>query len=160
MKLSQRRWLVRPGAALGLVGFRAAPTLFARAFRSTLGAADGRVLADRQVLDMLIEMTKEAVRSGTRGAVADFAIFGQPWSIDYAAVTAPTTVWAGTADRVVPLPVCEFLAQRIPGARLNVLPGAAHFWILEHAADVLAQMQVMLDSRKPSLNAPQPEPPP
>ncbi len=157
LKLSQRGWLVRPGAALGLAGFRAAPQLFARAFRSGLGSADSRILADKGVLDGLIEMTREAVRSGARGAVADFAIFGQPWSIDYAAITAPTTMWAGTADRVVPVPVCKFLARQIPACRLIVLPGAAHFWILEHAADVLARMRAMLDNEDTAQTKPVPE---
>jgi pimeloyl-ACP methyl ester carboxylesterase len=145
LKLSQRAWLVRPGAALAVAAFRAAPRAFATAFKSGLGGADSRILADRQVISSLIEMTQEAVRSGAGGAVSDFEIFGQPWTVDYAAITAPATVWAGTADRVVPLPVCKYLAECIPGCRLIVLPGAAHFWILEHAHDVLAELRAMLD---------------
>lgn len=146
LKLSQRAWLVRPGAALGVAGFRAAPRLFSKVFKTGLGGDDSRILSDPGVLDGLIEMTQEAVRSGGGGAVADFAIFGQPWPVDYAAITAPATLWAGTADRVVPLPVCRYLAARIPHCRLIVLPGAAHFWILEHAADVLGQVDAMLQN--------------
>lgn len=145
LKLSQRTWLVRPGAALAVAAFRGAPLAFAKAFKSALGSADSRVLADRGVIDSLIAMTEEAVRTGAGGAVADFEIFGQPWPVDYASISAPSTVWAGTADRVVPIPVCRYLAARIPNAHLIVLPGAAHFWILEHAHDVLAELRKMLD---------------
>lgn len=149
LKLSQRTWLVRPGAALAVAAFRAAPRAFASAFKSSLGSADARVLAEKSVIDSLIDMTEEAVRSGAGGAVADFEIFGQPWTVAYSEISAPATVWAGTADRVVPIPVCRYLADCIPQARLVVLPGAAHFWILEHAHEVLTEVRAMLDAAKP-----------
>lgn len=145
LKLSQRGWLVRPGAALGVAAFRAAPTVCSRVFKTALGGDDGRILSDRNVRDSLIVMTEEAVRSGASGAVADFAIFGKPWNIDYAGITAPTTLWSGTADKVVPIPVCAYLARQIPHSQFITLPGAAHFWILEHAYDVLARLRAMVD---------------
>ncbi len=145
LRLSQRRWLVSPGAAAGVKAFRTAPRAFGRIFKTALGGPDKRLLSDNAVLDDLIGMTGEAVRSGARGAVADFAIFGQPWHIDYAAISAATTVWIGTRDRVVPVPVAAFLARRIPGARLVTVPGAGHFWILEHADEVLAELRTLID---------------
>lgn len=155
LNMSQRRWLVKPGAALGVAAFRAAPRAFAHLFKTALGGDDRRVLSDPGVLDGLIDMTEEAVRTGAGGAVADFRIFGQPWHVDYAAITAPTTVWAGTADKVVPVPVCVYLARRIPQGRLLTVPGAAHFWILEHVSEVLAQVRAMADNT----DASRPEPP-
>jgi pimeloyl-ACP methyl ester carboxylesterase len=145
LKLSQRHWLVSPAAALGVGAFRTAPRAFGRLFKTALGGPDKRLLSDGAVLDDLIGMTGEATRSGARGAVADFAIFGRPWGIDYPAVTAPTTIWIGTRDRVVPVPVAAFLARRIPAARLVTVPGAGHFWILEHAQEVLAALRGMID---------------
>lgn len=154
LNLSQRRWMVKPGAALGVAAFRAAPRSFARLFKTALGGDDSRVLSDPGVLDGLINMTEEAVRTGAGGAVADFRIFGQPWHLNYAAITAPATIWAGTADKVVPLPVCAYLARRIPQGRLITVPGAAHFWILEHVSEVLAQVRAMVDA----VEAPRSEP--
>lgn len=147
LKLSQRQWLLKPGAALAVSAFRRAPDLFARAFKGALGGADSRLLSDRDVRAGLIAMTQEAVRSGAGGAIADFAIYGRPWGVDFNRITAPSVVYIGTADKVVPIPVAAYLAQRIPHCRLISLPGAAHFWILQHAGDVLADLRTMLDTQ-------------
>ena len=48
-----------------------------------------------------------------------------------AAIAAPTLVVHGTADRTVPIGNGEQVAQVIPGARLERLEGAAHFFWLE-----------------------------
>lgn len=160
LKLSQRRWLIAPGAALGVAAFRRAPRSVAKLFKRALGGDDDRVLSDPGVLDNLIDMTQEALRSGAVGALADFRIFGQPWPVDYDAISAPATIWAGTADKVVPVPVCAYLAHRIPGARLKTVPGAAHFWILEHVEEVLAEAKSMIEKAPPVARGPQPEPRP
>lgn len=145
LKLSQRRRVMSAGAALGVTAFRVAPHLFARGFKTALGGSDTRLLSDRGILDDLVSMTGEAIRSGARGAVADFAIFGRPWNIDYAAITAPAIVWIGLSDRIVPIPVAGYLARRLPRSRLITIPGGGHFWILEHADDVLAEVRRLID---------------
>lgn len=147
LKLSQRRWLVSPGAALGVRAFRLAPRAFSKAFKTALGGSDSRLLSDTAILDDLIGMTGEAIRTGARGAVADFAIFGRPWDVDFATITAPATVWIGTRDRVVPIPVAAYLARRLPRGRLVTVSGAGHFWVLEHAHDVLAELRSLVDGK-------------
>jgi pimeloyl-ACP methyl ester carboxylesterase len=52
------------------------------------------------------------------------------------AITAPTLVVAGEADRMTPLKYATFLAQQIPAARLHVVPEAGHMVMLE-AADAV-----------------------
>jgi pimeloyl-ACP methyl ester carboxylesterase len=47
------------------------------------------------------------------------------------AIAAPTTVVCGRADRLTPLRDSVRLAERIPGARLEVVPGAGHMLMLE-----------------------------
>lgn len=145
LRLSQRRWLMSPGAALGVRAFRLAPRVFSKVFKTALGGSDNRLLSDNAILEDLIGMTGEAIRSGARGAVSDFAIFGRPWTVDYAGITAPATVWIGTRDRVVPIPVATYLASRLPRCRLVTVPGAGHFWVLEHAHDVLAELRSLID---------------
>lgn len=46
-------------------------------------------------------------------------------------IRLPTLVVAGDADRLTPLRYAEFLATRIPGAVLKILPGAGHMAGLE-----------------------------
>ncbi len=56
-------------------------------------------------------------------------------------VDAPTTIVAGSADRIVPLSSARALADEIPGAELVVLPGAGHL-LLHHRAQQLAEIIV------------------
>lgn len=46
-------------------------------------------------------------------------------------VRVPTVVVAGTHDRLTPLPGNELIAELIPGARLEVLPGMGHMLMFE-----------------------------
>jgi pimeloyl-ACP methyl ester carboxylesterase len=48
----------------------------------------------------------------------------------------PTLILAGSRDRVMPLPLTEELAQKIPGAHLKIFPDAAHLLFLEEANEV------------------------
>lgn len=50
-----------------------------------------------------------------------------------AQIEAPTLIVAGTDDRVVPCRNAELLAEAIPNARLNIIPGAGHLVFIEEA---------------------------
>ena len=60
-------------------------------------------------------------------------------------MAVPTLVLAGSEDEATPAPDTDLLAERIPGARLVTLDGAAHLANLERpaefAAAVLAHLQ-------------------
>lgn len=51
-------------------------------------------------------------------------------------ITVPTLVIGGTRDLVTPIRDARLMAQRIAGARLEVLPGAGHMVMLERRAEV------------------------
>jgi poly(3-hydroxyalkanoate) depolymerase len=50
----------------------------------------------------------------------------------------PTLVLAGDDDPIVPLPNGRILAHRIPDARLHVVPGGGHLFLLEQPAEMAA----------------------
>jgi pimeloyl-ACP methyl ester carboxylesterase len=56
-------------------------------------------------------------------------------------ISAPTTIVAGSADRIVPPSSARALASSIPDARLIVLEGAGHL-ITQRHAERLAQIIV------------------
>jgi pimeloyl-ACP methyl ester carboxylesterase len=56
------------------------------------------------------------------------------------AITAPTVVLVGAADRIVPASAGEHLAATIPGARLVRLNGAGHLLAHEHPATVAGEI--------------------
>jgi poly(3-hydroxyalkanoate) depolymerase len=57
----------------------------------------------------------------------------------------PTLVIAGDDDRVVPLANARFLAHRIPDARLHVVPGGGHAFLLDEPESVVEDIQTFLD---------------
>jgi 3-oxoadipate enol-lactonase len=58
----------------------------------------------------------------------------ETWGDQLAKITAPTLVIVGSQDILTPVADAELLASRIPGARLAVVRGAAHGFMVEHAS--------------------------
>jgi pimeloyl-ACP methyl ester carboxylesterase len=56
----------------------------------------------------------------------------------------PTLVLAGDDDPLVPLANARFLAWRIPGARLHVVPGGGHLMLLDSPAETSAVIESFL----------------
>lgn len=56
-------------------------------------------------------------------------------------ITAPTLVLSGDADRLIDVSCSHLLARRIPGARLEILPGAGHDLPAERPAELAALLR-------------------
>ncbi|WP_051807413.1 alpha/beta fold hydrolase [Actinoplanes subtropicus] len=57
----------------------------------------------------------------------------------------PTLVIAGDDDPIVPLANGRLLSRLIPGARLHVVPGGGHLFLLERSAETAAAVADFLD---------------
>lgn len=85
----------------------------------------------------LTEEVAAQVESADPGGVADAlrAMAGRRDSTDLlAGVSCPTLVVAGEEDAFIPVSEARALAQKIPGARLEVIPQAGHLVNLEQPA--------------------------
>ena len=60
-------------------------------------------------------------------------------------IAQPTLVIAGDDDRVIPLANGRFLARRIPGARLLVVEGGGHAFVLDEPESVAEDIDAFLD---------------
>ena len=129
--------LLRAGAGLASLMFHLAPGGAVHLLARLLGGADRRVLMRPDARALVIAMTRDALRQGVRGALADLAVYGSPWGFDPQTITSRAIVWQGTEDIVVPPAGAYRLAAQIPGCRLVRLAGAGHFWVLEHVDEVL-----------------------
>jgi hypothetical protein len=63
---------------------------------------------------------------GLQGYTDDNLAWGGPWDVDPAAVTAPTLLWFRGDEAGQATVHGQWYADRIPGARLTVFPGANH----------------------------------
>jgi pimeloyl-ACP methyl ester carboxylesterase len=80
------------------------------------------------------------VRSNLDGYTFDNIAWGGDWDVDPRDVVAPTLLWYGTADSHCSVDGHgRWYAQRIQGAQLIELPGAAHVQVIDgHWPEVLA----------------------
>lgn len=60
------------------------------------------------------------------------------------AIACPTLILTGSEDQVVPAGNAALLAERIPGARVAILPGLGHHFPLEDPAAALAAIRSFL----------------
>lgn len=139
--LPKHRFTLWLNAEAAAVAFHAAPSGTVSAFAYSLGNPDKQILSRPHVKESLIRMTQESIRTGIKGPIKDVQIFGHDWNIDYASITAPATLWQGTADHVVPQAAAYYLAASIPGCQLERIEGAGHFWIYDNIPEVLSRLR-------------------
>jgi pimeloyl-ACP methyl ester carboxylesterase len=125
--LTLSRW-APPIAALGIragVGLPSLPRL-QRAIERGGTESDREALRADPTPTAMAAAVKESIRSGTRGVIREYRIWGEPWGFDLEQIEVEVGVWQGDADTMVPLSDAELLAARIPRARLVVCPGEGH----------------------------------
>lgn len=98
--------------------------------------ADHAALAG--VWSWFLTVVQPALAAGIGPLVDDELAYVAPWGADPAVITAPVVLLHGEDDRIVPASHSRWLAGRIPGASLRVVPGAGHISVLESAEDELA----------------------
>lgn len=137
-----QRWprLLGAGSRLAATAFRLAPHTVVRAAASALSPADRAILARPAARRLIVAMTREALRQGVGGGLADLAVYARPWGVDYARIAAPVRIWQGTADRIVAEAAALYLAAAIADARLHRIEAGGHFWVLDHVGEVLDEL--------------------
>jgi len=76
--------------------------------------------------EFLAEAMRAAVSSGPWGWIDDDLAFARGWGFALDEIRVPVTVWHGRHDAMVPTTHGEWLADRIPGARRQILEDEGH----------------------------------
>ena len=112
-------------------------------FVPKLIAPDAPPAVRQRVEDLATRATPQGIAGALRGMAMRPDSTG-----DLPRWTAPTLVIAGERDQLIPRAEMETLAQRSPGARMEVIAGAGHLPFLENPAAVapllVAHLQVRL----------------
>ena len=74
-----------------------------------------------------------AIEAGTDAMVDDDLAYVAPWGFDPATIGTPVLFLHGLDDRVVPSTHSEWLADRVRGSELRLVPGAGHVSVLGSA---------------------------
>jgi pimeloyl-ACP methyl ester carboxylesterase len=119
----------------------ASDTRLLREMLRSFPGADRLVLRDRRSGPGIVAFVKESMRQGTEGSLQEYRIFGDPWGFSLEEVTAPVHIWEGADDRTGPPAYRQFLADRLPDARVTVVPDEGHLSLLVHQApEILASL--------------------
>jgi pimeloyl-ACP methyl ester carboxylesterase len=84
-------------------------------------------------------VVEPAVANGLGPLIDDDLAYVAPWGFDPAAIGVPVHLLHGEDDLIAPVGHARWLAARIPGASLTVVPGAGHVSVLESAGDALGR---------------------
>jgi pimeloyl-ACP methyl ester carboxylesterase len=78
-----------------------------------------------------------AQAAGPAASVDDDLAYVAEWGFDPAEIAVPALILHGADDRMVPATHAAWLAARIPGAELRIVPGEGHISVLHHAPQAL-----------------------
>jgi hypothetical protein len=82
-----------------------------------------------------VAFVKESVRSGTRGVIQEYRVFGAPWGFELGEVRVPIQLWEGSEDHMGPPSYPAALLAGLANATLETVPGEGHLSLLVHCAD-------------------------
>ena len=79
----------------------------------------------------------KSMPNGPDGLIDDDCSYVVPWGCDPTTITAPTLLFHGEDDGIIPCSHGRWLAEHIPSAAVRLYPGLGHISILAHAEDGL-----------------------
>lgn len=103
---------------------------------------DAELLARRpDVLEDITTSMREAHRLGYDGAAWEWRLYTRPWGFDLADVATDVRLWYAEQDGNAPPAMGRHLANALPTARLEIVPGEAHLSLLVHHGErILADL--------------------
>jgi pimeloyl-ACP methyl ester carboxylesterase len=101
-----------------------------------ISGADAAVLTG-DFADDLAKGLHGALRNGIAGWRDDDLAFVADWGFPLDAAAGRVTIWQGDQDNMVPFTHGQWLAANLPGARVNLRPGAGHLTMTVTAIDAI-----------------------
>jgi pimeloyl-ACP methyl ester carboxylesterase len=99
---------------------------------------DREVLARADVRAILTNSVQEAFRQGPAGALHELGLLARPWGFRLEDIPTAVDLWHGRQDATVPPAMGEFLAARVPNARLRLLAGEGHISLaVRHGTEIM-----------------------
>ena len=128
MTLLGRRapWLARRLLAKAISDARNRPEKFDKAVDKDFPCPPDQEILAGGLRAFFTEIFLEAGRDGPAGMVEDFAVWARPSTTPLDRIDVPVHLWHGEEDRTVPVSHSRWVASKVPGAELTVLPGVGH----------------------------------
>jgi pimeloyl-ACP methyl ester carboxylesterase len=113
----------------------------------TPALSDGFAAENPDLVENIVDwrLAGDASEAGRNAQAAAVQAFDAAEELD--ALTLPTVVLHGTADRVLPVENAHTLAERLPNAELELFEGGPHLFFIEQADAVTERLRRVLDAR-------------
>ena len=108
-------------------GIRTDPDGVLDEIASELPDVDRAIMNRKEYRDVMRQQFVESVRQGVRGWADDDLAFAKPWGFEPEDVHAEVRLWQGELDVLAPRSHGEYVANRLPNARFELLEGGGHF---------------------------------
>lgn len=124
-------------AALKQMGnFYANPIQMKKQMMRALPEPDRNLIQTQpEVIDAFSAAAREAHRNGIDGDSWEWQLYVRPWGFEMEAILQPVGLWYGELDRNAPVGMGRYLSQRLPHARLKVVPDGGHFSTINNHID-------------------------
>jgi len=83
---------------------------------------------------------QEAVRVGGKGISFDFGMLTHEWGFPLEQIHTRVFMWHGAEDKLAPVALARYVAERIPGCVIKVIAGAGHAGTYSYADEVIATL--------------------
>jgi len=111
---------------------------YLKQLREAVNQYDREILLQREVAECFSRASAECFAQGSRALIEESTVVYNDWSFDVTTIERPVHIWQGLDDVLVPHPINEVVAQRMPGAVWHPVEGAGHFLAIGAADEILA----------------------
>ena len=99
----------------------------ARRLLFLLPRADREFLAQYDILEQLVESTRESYRQSADGVYHDIRLITNHWGFESSEAGFPILWWHGDADEVCPIESIKKVASQNPSIKLKIFPNEGHY---------------------------------
>jgi pimeloyl-ACP methyl ester carboxylesterase len=118
-------------------GARVAPMFMASQMRLAAPPPDQEVFDRPEVFAALQAEYAEAFAQGAAGLNAEIALMRQRWGFALSTIPLPVHLFHGEKDVNVPPELAQQVVAELTDPRARFIPDAAHYWYVDHFAEVL-----------------------
>jgi len=114
------------------------PEIIARTLSARLSRADRQLFDSPSLQKLFVSMLLDATQQGPQGLTTELKLLVAPWAVNLRSISAPTSVWHGDDDHIVPHSMGRWMAGAIPGATFRNVPGGGHFVAIQIWEELLS----------------------
>jgi pimeloyl-ACP methyl ester carboxylesterase len=120
------------------------PASFAKMFDSSLGEPDKELFRHPDMQYLVMRDFQVLYHKGSLGPAYDAQTSYAPWGFDVGDISKPVEIFQGKEDKFIPPRFNQYMAEKIPSARLHMLEGMGHFGHLAYGYALLERLESLL----------------